>query len=116
MKLVILITAQTEQSLEVAMAWQQAGATGVTILEGHGLHRLQKNMAIRDDLPLMPSLTALLRGKEVDTHVLVSVVDDDLAARLRAETVAILGDLTLPGNGLILSLDIADMLGLRTDG
>jgi len=115
MKLVILITAQTEQTFQVATAWQTVGATGVTILEGHGLRRLQKKLEIHDDLPLIPSLATLLRGKKVDTHLLVSVVDDDLAARLSAETVAILGDLTLPGNGLILSLDIADILGLRTN-
>lgn len=113
MKLVILITAQTDQSLQVATAWQQAGATGVTILEGHGLHRLQQKFEIRSDLPLIPSLASLLRGKEVDTHFLVSIVDDALATQLKAETVAILGDLTLPGNGIIISLDIADMLGLR---
>lgn len=114
MKLVILITAQAEQSLQVATAWQHAGASGVTILEGHGLYRLQKNMEIRDDLPLLPSLAALLHGKEVDTHLLISVVDDDLVSKLTTEATAILGDLTLPGNGLFLSLDIASVLGLRT--
>lgn len=114
MKLVMLITAQTEQSLQLATAWQEAGATGVTILEGHGFHRLQKKMEMRDDLPLIPSLSALLRGKEVDTHVLVSVVNDELARSLSAVTVSILGDLTLPGNGLFLSLDIAEVIGLRT--
>jgi hypothetical protein len=113
-KLVILITAQTDQSLQVATAWQEAGASGVTVLEGHGLYRLQKKLEIRDDLPLMPSLTALLRGKEVDTHLLVSVVDDDLVSRLSTGATAVLGDLSLPGNGLFLSLDIADVLGLRT--
>lgn len=111
MKLVILITAQTEQTLEIATAWQQAGATGVTILEGYGLRRLQEG--IRDDLPLVPSLSALLRGKEVETHLLVSVVDDALAETLNDETVKIVGDLTLPGNGVILTLDIASMAGLR---
>jgi hypothetical protein len=113
MKLVILITAQTDLSLQVATAWQTAGASGVTILEGHGLHRLQQKFEIRGDLPLIPSLASLLRGKEVDTHLLVSIVDDELAVRLKSETVAILGELTIPGNGLIVALDIADMMGLR---
>jgi hypothetical protein len=113
MKLVILITAQTDLTLQVATAWQTAGASGVTILEGHGLHRLQEKFEIRSDLPLIPSLASLLRGKEVDTHMLVSIVDDELAVRLKTETVEILGELTLPGNGLYVSLDIADTLGLR---
>jgi hypothetical protein len=102
-----------EQSLEVATAWQQAGATGVTILEGHGLRRLQEKNGIRDDMPLIPSLSALLRGRESETHVLITIVDDDLATRLYADTVAILGDLTLPGNGIILTLDVSNVLGLR---
>lgn len=113
MKLVILITAQTEQTLEVATAWQQAGATGVTILEGYGLRRLQETMEIRDDLPLIPSLTALLRGKEVETHLLVSVVQDEIAQRLEQITVEILGDLNRPGNGVLLTLDVASIIGLR---
>jgi hypothetical protein len=114
MKLVILITAQTERSFEVASAWQNAGASGVTIVDGHGFHRLQRKLEIRDDLPLIPSLSSLLRGKEVDTHILISIVDDDLAKKLASETVTILGDLTLPANGIFLSLEIVDLLGLRT--
>jgi hypothetical protein len=112
MKLVILITAQTEQTLEIATAWQQAGATGVTILEGYGLRRLQE-IAIRDDLPLVPSLSALMRGKEVETHLLLSVVHDELSEALHQETTRILGDLTLPGNGVILTIEIASLVGLR---
>ena len=112
MKLVILITAQTEQTLEIATAWQQAGATGVTILEGYGLRRLQE-MGIRDDLPLVPSLSALMRSKEVETHLLVSVVHDKLSEILHQETTNILGDLTLPGNGVILTIDVASLVGLR---
>jgi hypothetical protein len=113
MKLVILITAQTDQTLEIATAWQQAGATGVTILEGYGLRRLQETMGIRDDLPLVPSLSALMRGKEVETHLLISVVHDELSDILHQETTKILGDLTLPGNGIILTLDLASLIGLR---
>jgi hypothetical protein len=115
MKLVILVTAQTEQSFEIAMAWQKAGASGVTILDGHGFHRLQKKLEIRDDLPLIPSLSSLLRGTEVDTHLMLSVVDDELAKRLNDVTVAILGDMTIPGNGLIFSLEIDNILGLRSN-
>lgn len=113
MKLVILITAQTEQTIEIATAWQQAGATGVTILEGYGLRRLQEKMGIRDDLPLVPSLSSLMRGKELETHLLVSVVHDELSAILHRETETILGDLTLPGNGVILTIELASLVGLR---
>jgi len=115
MKLAILITAKTEQTLEIATAWQQAGASGVTILEGYGLRRLQEHMSIRDDLPLIPSLSSLIRGQEVETHFIVSVVDDSLTETLHQETVRLLGDLTLPGNGVLVTLDVASVVGLRTN-
>jgi hypothetical protein len=114
MKLVILITSKTDESLDVATAWQHAGAAGVTILEGHGFYRLQKKLTIRDDLPLIPSLAALLEQKEVDTHLLLSVVDDALVDTLSSETIRILGDLTIPGNGIFFALKVDEALGLRT--
>jgi hypothetical protein len=46
---------------------------------------------------------------------LLSVVDDDLAKALAKETVAILGDLTLPNNGILFSLDVVDLIGLQTN-
>lgn len=112
MKLIIFITARIERTLDVAEAWQRAGASGVTILEGHGLRRLQEKMGIRDDLPLIPSLSSLLHQQEVSTHVLISVVRDDLAEQLYQLTVEIIGDLTLPDNGFVFTLDIGNSLGL----
>jgi len=48
---------------------------GITILESTGLRRMQA--AIRDDLPLMPSLRDLLAGQETHHRTLFSVVPDD---------------------------------------
>jgi hypothetical protein len=114
MKLVILITAQTERSLEIANAWKQANASGVTVLEGYGLYRLQEKFGIRDDMPLIPSLSSLLSRQEEDTHLLISMVDDATAEKLHQVTVNILGDLTIPGNGVLAILEIAQIFGLRS--
>lgn len=112
MRIVIFITARTERTLDVAEAWQRAGASGVTILEGHGLRRLQKKMGIRDDLPLIPSLASLLHQQEISTHLLLSIVPDDLAEQLYKLTVEIVGDLTLPDNGFVFTLAVGNSLGL----
>jgi hypothetical protein len=112
LKLVILITARLERTLDIAEAWQQAGASGVTILEGYGLRRLQEQLGIRDDIPLMPSLATLLHQTEIGTHVLLSVVSDDLAGALYKVTVEILGDLRLPDNGFIFTLEVGNPVGL----
>jgi hypothetical protein len=113
MKLVILMTAETERTMEVANAWKQSNASGVTILEGHGLYRLQEDLGIRDDMPLIPSLSALLRRRDMDTHILLSVVPDEIAEKLNQLAIDILGDMTIPGNGILLMIDVAQVIGLR---
>ena len=114
MKLAILITGRTDKSLIVAQAWQKAGASGVTILEGYGLRSLQDRMAIRDDIGLLPTLSKLLSQQEVSTVLLVSLVNDELVPALQRETIDILGDLTLPNNGIMLTLAVEDAVGLVT--
>ncbi len=113
MKLVIFITAQTEHTLEIAEAWQKAGTSGVTILEGLGLRRLQENYPFRDDLPLLPSLASLFRQREINTHMLLSVVNDDLPPKLYQCVTDLLGDLTLPNNGFLFTIDVDNVLGMR---
>lgn len=44
MKLVILITVRTEQSIALAEAWERAGAVGITIVEGSGRRSVQLNL------------------------------------------------------------------------
>ena len=112
MKLAILITGRTDQSLIVARAWQKAGASGVTILEGYGLRSLQDRLAIRDDVGLIPSLSKLLSQQEVSTVLLISLVSDEMVVALQHEATEILGDLTLPNNGILLTLAVDNAIGL----
>ena len=98
--------------MSVAQAWERAGASGVTILEGYGLRSLQDRLAIRDDIGLIPSLSKLLSQQEVSTMLLISLVGDDQVTKLQQATAEILGDLTLPNNGIMLTLAVEDAIGL----
>lgn len=113
MKLVILITEHTKYTMDIATAWQQMGASGVTILEGYGLHRLKKEIGMQDDLPILASLATLLKaGRQVETHLLVSVVHDNVAKKLHHETTLMMNDLSPSLNVIILTLSIDDLSGL----
>ena len=114
MKLVILITGRTDKSLSVAQAWEKAGASGVTILEGYGLRSLTDRLPIRDDVGLLPSLAKLMSQQEVSTMLLVSLVPDELVPALQQATTGILGELTLPNNGIMLTLAVEDAIGVVT--
>jgi hypothetical protein len=122
MKLVILITAQVEHGLDVAQAWQDAGASGVTIVQAHGLHALQEELSRGAiELPRMVSsmaaaMAAVLNSMEAPNQILLSLVDDDLVDALIAGASSVLGDLTLPKNGILFVIPVERALGVYHHG
>ena len=98
MKLIMLITSNAENGVEVATRWQNAGAPGVTVIKSVGLYSLQRKI-MRDSLevPLhiassMTSVMAyVLREMEHTNHVLLSVVPADLVPTLLDEARAVMG-------------------------
>lgn len=119
MKLVILITAQVENGMEVAQAWQDAGAPGVTIVRTHGLFTLQKEAGSGTvELPRMigsmaAALAHILDNLEERGQMLISVVDNEKVDVLIAAASAILGDLSQPYNGVLFVLDVERAIGVR---
>ena len=119
MKLVILITAETENGLQVAEAWQDAGAPGVTIIRSHGLYSLQERVRRGDvELPRMllsmaSAMASIIENVESNSNVILSVVPTDMVDKLIDETSKVLGDLMLPNNGVMFVLDIDRAIGVR---
>jgi hypothetical protein len=122
MKLVILITAQVEAGLDIAQAWQEANAPGVTIVRSHGLHTLQQELKSgRVELPRMmvsmgAAMAAILDNVEARGEIILSVVDDDLVDALITAAHRVLGDLTEPNHGVLFVLPIERAVGVRNHG
>ena len=120
MKLIILITSNAENGVEVATRWQNAGAPGVTVIKSVGLYSLQRKI-MRDSLevPLhiassMTSVMAyVLREMEHTNHVLLSVVPADLVPTLLDEARAVMGDLLEPNHGVAFVVPIDEAIGVR---
>lgn len=118
MKLVLLITAQVEQGMEVAEAWQEAGAPGVTIVRTHGLRSLQESVKSGSvELPRMlvsmaAAMAHVITTLEAPGQMLISVVPSDMVNTLEAVASAVLGDLTEPYNGIMIILDIEKAIGV----
>jgi hypothetical protein len=114
-KLVVLITSRIEKSLEVAEAWQAAGAPGVTLIDSHGLRKLQEKS--RDlELPLFVSMESVMRQLEVTSQTILSVVNDHEADGLIKAAEAILGDLHEPDAGIIFVMDVERVVGMAYHG
>lgn len=119
MKLVILITAQTENGLEVALAWREAGAPGVTIIPSHGLHSLQRKTKSGGlELPMIitsmaDAMAGLLNASETSSLIILSVMPAGILGKVIEATKGVLGDLTAPDTGVVFVLDVEQAIGVR---
>lgn len=112
--LIALMLPKESLRYEVVRAWEDAGVPGLSILESYGLKHVYKGRAARDDLPLIPSLRALMEEDEVSHCMVFSVLPDsfDIDALIR-RTEAITGDLDAPGSGFLFVVPVTRVRGLR---
>jgi len=111
-KLVLLITPRLEKGLQVAFAWEEAGAPGVTLIDTHGLHNLRQRGKMLE-LPLIVSLASAMRQMEESNQTLLSVVPDELVDTLLDKAQAILGSLDEPNTGIMFVLPVDRIVGMR---
>lgn len=119
MKLVVLITAKREAGLDIAQAWQEAGAPGVTIVPSHGLHALQAELKSGSvELPRMvvsmgAAMAVILDEMEQHSMIILSLVEDNLVEPLNAATNQALGDMSGPDHGILFVVPIERAVGMR---
>ena len=112
--MVLLVLDDMDQCQSVLDAWDAAGASGMTILESTGLGTIRKAAAIRDDLPLMPSLSNLFRQQERRHRTIFTVVEsEEMVDRLVEAVESLVGDLNEPHNGILFVLPVSRVVGLR---
>lgn len=113
--LVVLIVDDPDHCPAILDAWEEAGVSGVTILESSGLGRLRQG-GLRDDLPLIPSLSEILEGEEVHHRTLLAVVkDEQMVDRLEAIVKRIMGDLDEPNSGFMFVVPVLRAFGLNRE-
>jgi nitrogen regulatory protein P-II 1 len=117
MNLILFILHDSEKLRELLEAWQEAGVNGATVLFSTGLGRLRSSDALRDDLPLIPSLEDFMPKMESLSRTVFSLVEDETTVKkVIAATVRVVGDLNQPDRGLLMVLPVAQAIGLRQPG
>ena len=110
--LVVFVLDNPEQCASILEAWEEAGVSGVTILESSGLGRVRGVM--RDDIPLLPSLRDVLASQELRHRTLFSVIEDDaIVERVIAATERVVGDFSRHHTGLLFVVPVDRVLGLE---
>ena len=111
--LVMLVLDDPDRCRDVLYAWEAAGAPGVTILDSSGLGRVRR-AGIRDDVPIMPSLSDLFRRQEDHHRTLFSVVKDQSQVEAIAQaTQALIGELDRGHTGLLFVVPVSQVYGLH---
>ncbi|MEZ4584367.1 MAG: P-II family nitrogen regulator [Caldilineaceae bacterium] len=112
-RMVVLVLDGLDKSAAVLEAWEEAGVSGITILESTGMGRVRSRMAMRDDAPLMPSLAWLLQHREEQHRTIFTLVEsDEMVDRLIQVTQTITGDLDAPNRGILFVLPVLQAVGL----
>lgn len=111
--LVVFVLDCIDMCPDILRSWEEAGAPGVTILESIGLGQLRA--AVRDDLPLVPSLRVLFERQELHHRTIFTVIDDEETLnRVIAATEKVVGDFTKPHSGLLFVVPVSRVIGLKT--
>jgi nitrogen regulatory protein PII len=100
---------------ELLDAWDGVGVGGITVLPSTGMGRISKFAALREDLPLIPSLAALLaEHDELLNRTLFTIVHDQaLVDRLVSATERVVGGLDQENTGILAVMPIAQVYGMR---
>ncbi len=94
-------------------AWDSAKVPGITILESTGMGNLRRG-SIRDDIPMLPSISELFRSREHRHRTIFSVVEgEEMVDRLIGITEEILGDLNRPNTGVLFVLPVSRVVGFQ---
>ena len=109
---IVFVLDNPDQCRDILDAWEKAGIRGVTILESSGLGRVRR-AGIRDDLPLIPSLSDIFLNTETQHRTLFTVVKSQshIEAIVKA-TQSVVGDLEQPDTGFLFVVPVSQVYGI----
>ncbi len=114
MYMILFVLHDPERLHEVLSCWHETGVSGVTILPSTGFKRLTETSALRDDLPLIPSLEDLEQQEERLNRTLFTIVpNDEMVDKVLNATQSLIGDLNLPNTGILAVIPVARVYGLE---
>jgi nitrogen regulatory protein PII len=113
MHLILFVLNNPDQLDDTINAWEEAGVGGITILASTGMARVRGRAALRDDLPLIPSLENFQDYFECLNRTLFTIVDsDEMVDKVIEATQRVTGDLNKPETGILVTLPVGRHLGI----
>ena len=110
MKLLILILNKVEKLEEVLEGFLEAGVTGATIIDSIGMGHV-----ISEEVPIFAGLRFMFAGAKPHNKMIFSVITDDKEYPVITVLKKILGDLGQPGTGIVFTIPLDRVEGLKPE-
>jgi nitrogen regulatory protein PII len=111
MTLLVFICNQPEKLEEILEGFVEIGVTGATIVDTVGMGRL-----LSSEVPIFAGFRSMFRGASATNKTIMSVIDDPAKVE---EAYAIVeeavGSLSDPGAGIVFTIPIENVKGLKPE-
>ena len=110
MKLLILILNKVEKLEEVLEGFLEAGVTGATIIDTVGMGHI-----LCDEVPIFAGLRFMFAGAKPHNKTIISVIKDEVEGEVLHLLENILGDMYEPGTGIVFTVPLDRVVGLKPE-
>lgn len=111
MKLLVFVLNREELLEEVLEAFVEAGVPGATILDSEGMGRF-----LTYDVPLFADFREFMKGNRPYNKTIFSVIDKEEKVKKLEELIEkICGSLSDPGTGILFTIPVDYVKGLREE-
>jgi nitrogen regulatory protein PII len=108
MQLLVVILNKEEYLEDVLSLFVELGISGATILDSVGMGRI-----LSHDIPIFAGFRDLIVGNRPYNKTIFSVVEDEVVEQTAKGLRSICGDFAEPGSGLIFSVPVNKVWGMR---
>ncbi len=110
MKLLILILNKVEKLEEVLEGFLEIGITGATVIDSVGMGHI-----LCEEVPIFAGLRFMFAGARPHNKTIFSAIKDEKEQAAIDLLKKILGDLNQPGTGIVFSIPIDRVEGLKPE-
>lgn len=108
MKLLILVLNKVERLEEVLEGFLEVGISGATVLDSVGMGHI-----ISEEVPIFAGLRFMFAGAKPHNKTIISVIKDEKEEAALEVLRRILGDLNQTGTGIVFTIPVDRVEGLK---
>jgi len=108
--LLVFICNQPDKVDEILEGFVEIGITGGTIIDTVGMGQI-----LSTEVPIFAGFRSLFRGASTVNKTIMSVMDGALVEEAMEIIRDAVGDLTVPGTGLVFTIPIDNVTGLASE-